>query len=141
MTDKPKLMEHDGMVCRSCGNEERASEGYPCADCGTFICLLFARLAARDAPEGADQADEGSAVGAGIAFRGALLVAAGAAHHPVVLHQFRFVGHNPPQTSSPYTLILLISVAREMPSSRTARVRFQASNLRVFSICTRSTSA
>jgi len=40
MTDKPKLMEHDAMVCRSCGNEERASEGYPCADCGTFICLI-----------------------------------------------------------------------------------------------------
>lgn len=38
--DKPKLKEHDGMVCRSCGNEERASEGYPCADCGTFICLI-----------------------------------------------------------------------------------------------------
>jgi len=36
MTDKPKLMEHDAMVCRSCGNEERASEGYPCADCGYF---------------------------------------------------------------------------------------------------------
>ncbi len=32
--------EHDGMVCRSCGNEERASEGYPCANCGTFICLI-----------------------------------------------------------------------------------------------------
>ena len=29
MTEKPKLMEHDAMVCRSCGNEERASEGYP----------------------------------------------------------------------------------------------------------------
>jgi hypothetical protein len=28
------------MVCRSCGNEERASEGYPCADCGTFICVI-----------------------------------------------------------------------------------------------------
>ena len=28
------------MTCRSCGNEERASEGYPCADCGTFICLV-----------------------------------------------------------------------------------------------------
>jgi len=28
------------MICRSCGNEERASEGYPCADCGTFICLI-----------------------------------------------------------------------------------------------------
>jgi len=38
--EKPKLKEHDGMQCRSCGNEERASEGYPCADCGTFICLI-----------------------------------------------------------------------------------------------------
>jgi hypothetical protein len=28
------------MVCRACGNEERASEGYPCQDCGTFICLI-----------------------------------------------------------------------------------------------------
>ena len=38
--EKAKLKEHDGMVCRACGNEERASEGYPCADCGTFICLI-----------------------------------------------------------------------------------------------------
>ena len=28
------------MVCRACGNEERASEGYPCLDCGTFICIM-----------------------------------------------------------------------------------------------------
>ena len=28
------------MMCRACGREERASEGYPCADCGTFICLV-----------------------------------------------------------------------------------------------------
>ena len=28
------------MTCRACGNEERASEGYPCADCDTFICLI-----------------------------------------------------------------------------------------------------
>lgn len=28
------------MICRACGNEERASEGYPCAGCGTFICLI-----------------------------------------------------------------------------------------------------
>ena len=35
-----ELKEHDGMVCRSCGKEERASEGYPCADCGTFLCLM-----------------------------------------------------------------------------------------------------
>jgi hypothetical protein len=32
--------ERDMMVCRSCGNEERASEGYPCENCGTFICLI-----------------------------------------------------------------------------------------------------
>lgn len=30
----------DAMICRSCGNEERASEGYPCNSCGTFICQL-----------------------------------------------------------------------------------------------------
>jgi hypothetical protein len=35
-----KLQERDAMICRSCGNEERASEGYPCVDCGTFICLM-----------------------------------------------------------------------------------------------------
>lgn len=32
--------EHDAMICRSCGNEERASEGYPCESCGTFICII-----------------------------------------------------------------------------------------------------
>ena len=32
--------EHEGMVCRFCGNEERASEGYPCSGCGTFICVI-----------------------------------------------------------------------------------------------------
>lgn len=32
--------ETDLMVCRACGNEERASEGYPCDGCGTFICLI-----------------------------------------------------------------------------------------------------
>ncbi|HET7630911.1 MAG TPA: hypothetical protein VFK16_01210 [Gemmatimonadaceae bacterium] len=35
-----QLQEHDSMVCRACGNEERASEGYPCVDCGTFLCVL-----------------------------------------------------------------------------------------------------
>ena len=35
-----KLQERDAMSCGSCGNEERASEGYPCAGCGTFICLI-----------------------------------------------------------------------------------------------------
>jgi hypothetical protein len=28
------------MICRWCGNEERASEGYPCMTCGTFICVI-----------------------------------------------------------------------------------------------------
>jgi hypothetical protein len=35
-----ELHEHDAMICRACGNEERASEGYPCARCGTFICQI-----------------------------------------------------------------------------------------------------
>ena len=35
-----QLQERDAMICRSCGNEERASEGYPCVDCGTFICVM-----------------------------------------------------------------------------------------------------
>jgi len=34
------LREKDAMMCRACGNEERASEGYPCAGCGTFICVM-----------------------------------------------------------------------------------------------------
>ena len=34
------LRERDLMTCRSCGNEERASEGYPCTDCGTFVCII-----------------------------------------------------------------------------------------------------
>jgi hypothetical protein len=35
-----ELKERDKMVCRACGNEERASEGSPCQGCGTFICLI-----------------------------------------------------------------------------------------------------
>jgi hypothetical protein len=31
--------ERDTMVCRACGKAERASEGYPCEECFTFICL------------------------------------------------------------------------------------------------------
>ena len=37
MTD---LHEHDVMECRACGRQERASEGYPCDACGTFICQI-----------------------------------------------------------------------------------------------------
>ena len=35
-----KIEEVDMMVCRFCGNEERASEGYPCRGCGTFLCIM-----------------------------------------------------------------------------------------------------
>lgn len=35
-----KMSEHDAMICRACGKEERASEGYPCQKCGTFICVI-----------------------------------------------------------------------------------------------------
>jgi hypothetical protein len=35
-----ELHERDAMICRSCGNQERASEGYPCVECGTFICVM-----------------------------------------------------------------------------------------------------
>jgi hypothetical protein len=34
------LRERDAMKCRACGNEERASEGYPCVRCGTFVCVV-----------------------------------------------------------------------------------------------------
>ena len=35
-----QLQERDMMRCRACGRDERASEGYPCSDCGTFICII-----------------------------------------------------------------------------------------------------
>ncbi len=35
-----KQTSTDSMVCRACGREERASEGYPCDTCGTFLCLI-----------------------------------------------------------------------------------------------------
>jgi len=35
-----ELHERDAMICRACGKEERASEGYPCVKCGTFICVI-----------------------------------------------------------------------------------------------------
>ena len=34
------MTEHDAMICRACAQEERASEGYPCEGCGTFLCVL-----------------------------------------------------------------------------------------------------
>ncbi|HLG05714.1 MAG TPA: hypothetical protein VI383_06170 [Gemmatimonadales bacterium] len=39
-TPPPKPPATDAMVCRACGREERASEGYPCVRCGTFICVI-----------------------------------------------------------------------------------------------------
>lgn len=34
----PEEMER--IRCRYCGDEDRASEGYPCQVCGTFICII-----------------------------------------------------------------------------------------------------
>lgn len=34
------MKERDSMTCRACGQEERASEGYPCTRCGTFLCVV-----------------------------------------------------------------------------------------------------
>lgn len=33
-------LERDAMICRACGKEERASEGYPCEGCGRFVCNI-----------------------------------------------------------------------------------------------------
>ena len=38
-TNTETRRERDEMTCRSCERLERASEGYPCAGCGTFLCL------------------------------------------------------------------------------------------------------
>lgn len=38
--DTPDKAALDSMECRACGRQERASEGYPCEQCGTFICLI-----------------------------------------------------------------------------------------------------
>jgi hypothetical protein len=39
VTSPDTRVERDEMQCRSCERMERASEGYPCAGCGTFLCL------------------------------------------------------------------------------------------------------
>jgi hypothetical protein len=54
-----ETQEQDTMKCRACGNMERASEGYPCDSCSTFICLrcsmngvtLCASCAAKQPPK------------------------------------------------------------------------------------------
>ena len=67
------LKEHDAMECRACGREERASEGYPCANCGTFICLICtfrgvtSVASARPAPRRRRVPDSGSFMPAAIA--------------------------------------------------------------------------
>ena len=40
MTGRKEGQPRESMVCRACGQEDRASEGYPCEGCGTFICLI-----------------------------------------------------------------------------------------------------
>lgn len=40
MKHAPRPPATDAMECRACGREERASEGYPCEGCGTFICVI-----------------------------------------------------------------------------------------------------
>ena len=40
MPPKPRKQATDVMECRACGRPERASEGYPCTRCGTFICVI-----------------------------------------------------------------------------------------------------
>ncbi len=37
---RPKPDVSDMMECRGCGRPERASEGYPCTRCGTFLCVI-----------------------------------------------------------------------------------------------------
>jgi hypothetical protein len=62
-----ELKEKDAMGCRACGREERASEGYPCDNCGTFICLIcmFRGVTlCRECSALADQAGGGAAAGA-----------------------------------------------------------------------------
>lgn len=62
--------EVDAMICAACGKEERASEGYPCDSCGTFICLICTfsgvntcRECQAKAGEGDSVPDKGDAVG------------------------------------------------------------------------------
>ncbi len=55
------------MVCRACGREERASEGYPCDGCGTFICQIcnmrgVRRCKACESPTPAEAPADGPAI-------------------------------------------------------------------------------
>lgn len=54
------MTEHDAMVCRACEREERASEGYPCEGCGTFLCVLCSMKGVRLCKECAARAVPGA---------------------------------------------------------------------------------
>ena len=91
---------------------------------------LTAIPTAQHAPHVAHVADEAAAVGTRISLRRALFLGTRPTHHGV---SFAHFGHLVPVGSarsyrvrdvSPYSLIFLISVAREIPSSRAACVRF-----------------
>ncbi|MEP6508697.1 MAG: hypothetical protein ABJC63_10770 [Gemmatimonadales bacterium] len=56
-----ELREKDAMLCRACGNEERASEGYPCTGCGTLIgvmCSFRGVVQCRTCAAAAKESDE-----------------------------------------------------------------------------------
>jgi hypothetical protein len=36
----PRPMVTDRIICTACHAEARASEGYPCHECGGFLCVL-----------------------------------------------------------------------------------------------------
>ncbi len=57
------MSERDSMICRSCGREERASEGYPCDHCGTFICQICALRGVTLCSKCAADADGGTVPG------------------------------------------------------------------------------
>src|SRR5687768_1227316 len=89
--------------------------------------LLRTCAALHHAAHVAHDADEGAALHARVALRGSLLFAAGAADHRIAFSQSAHGLPPPPFTRrlaalgrspSSYSRIFLISVAREMPSSR-----------------------
>jgi hypothetical protein len=55
--DPARKAAKDAMICRACGREERASEGYPCDKCGTFVCLICMFRGVTECKTCADQAE------------------------------------------------------------------------------------
>ncbi len=62
--------DRDTMTCRACGRDERASEGYPCAGCGTFICIMCNFRGVTHCAKCAVKSDHDSAGPAGSAAKG-----------------------------------------------------------------------